>query len=418
MKRLLLTVCSLCAFVSITCAEAWTPKTVPSPKEAGQDYYVANPDGVLQQETVNRLNKGLTQLNHSTYVELAVVAIDAMGDDYYYSAHSFALDLFNYWGIGDKDKNTGVLVFLARKSRDIQIITGDGIAGILTDGICGEILDYNLDYLADDDFDNGLLHICEDIANELMADENRAELLLGWKPKDTETITFWTWYVVVGCLMMILMALCGYKVLNSGKPGEPVKMVQSRADDLRFGVGCLTWIFPIPMLIYYIWHIILRNRLKRKPLFCAQCGQEMRLLDKTDPARQLNKMQQFEEQIETLSYDVWRCPACGATEAKQYKGAKQFQYDRCPSCGAYANKWKSMKVLKAATYESTGERVDYYQCAYCGHENQKKVILRKKVRSSGSSYSGSSWSSGGGSYSSSGSWGGGHSSGGGAGRRF
>ena len=421
MKRIYLSV--LCLFAFVLCTQAaWTPQTVPSPKVKGQDFYVSNPDGVLQSETERRLDVGLAQLNRDTYVELAVVAIDSMSEDYCYSAHSFALDLFNHWGIGDKDKNTGVLVFLARASRDIQIITGDGLAGILTDGRCGEILDDNIEYLSDNNFDGGLLFICEDIANELMADENRAELLLGWKPGETDTIIFWTWYIIVGFILMIIMALCGYHVLNSGKPGESVKEVQSRADELRFGVGCLTWLFPLPMLIYYITHIMLRNRIKRKPYICAKCGHDMVLLDDESKTPHLTKNQLFEQQIHSYEYEIWRCPDCGEIESHKLKGKQFYKYDRCPQCDTYAMLTTQRKTIEKATSSKNGKVTHTLVCQCCGHTMTKDFIVRKQSYSSSNSRSSSrSWGSsswGGSSSSSSGSWGGGFSSGGGAGRSF
>ena len=415
----------MCVLVLCAHAEAWLPETVPSPKVEGQDYYVSNPDGVLDGETVARLDEELAQLNRDTYVEIAVVAVDSMAMRYDGLAYWFALDLFNGWGIRDGEKNTGVLVFLARSNRDIQIITGDGIAGVLTDAKCGEILDDNIDYLSADDFDAGLRYITEDIIAFLMEDENRSELLLGWHPEDTEATTFWTWYFIVGCLLMILIALCGYKVLNSGQPGEPVEDVKRRANDMKGGVGCLCWIFPLPLLIYYFWHIRLRDRLKQKPLLCAQCGKEMSLLEGDEALQQLGEKERCEQKIEAFRFDVWRCPECGKVDVKQYKGGCQFRYSVCPDCGAYAKHRTHQKVTKRPTYETKGERIDYYTCECCGKKTEKQVILPKKVyESSSSSWSsdsssssswGGSWSS---SSSSSGSWGGGHSSGGGAGRRF
>lgn len=49
--------------------------------------------------------------------------------------------LYKAWGIGEKDKDKGVLIFLAVKERKIRIETGYGVEGILPDGLVGEILD-------------------------------------------------------------------------------------------------------------------------------------------------------------------------------------------------------------------------------------------------------------------------------------
>lgn len=53
----------------------------------------------------------------------------------------YANGLYKAWGIGEKDKDKGVLIFLAVKERKIRIETGYGVEGILPDGLVGEILD-------------------------------------------------------------------------------------------------------------------------------------------------------------------------------------------------------------------------------------------------------------------------------------
>ena len=78
-----------------------------------------------------------SQLEDSTQVELCVVAVNSIGQ---LDAFDFCYELFQRWGIGKEGKNTGVLLFLALESRDIRIMTGGGIEGVLTDPVCNEII--------------------------------------------------------------------------------------------------------------------------------------------------------------------------------------------------------------------------------------------------------------------------------------
>jgi uncharacterized protein len=55
-------------------------------------------------------------------------------------AFDFCYEVFQRWGIGKQGKNTGVLLFLAVESRDVRIMTGGGIEGVLTDAVCNEII--------------------------------------------------------------------------------------------------------------------------------------------------------------------------------------------------------------------------------------------------------------------------------------
>lgn len=404
-KRILLSVLCLCALVFYTRAEGWTHTTVPSPKAKGQAYYVSNPDGVLTQQTEQALNEQLHQLYKNTEVELAVVVVDTY-DNLQYSAYDFALSLFNYWGIGSKDSNTGLLLFLARSSRDVQIITGDGIAGIMTDAKCGEILDDNIDYLAADDFDRGIAHICKDIEDFLMQDENRSELLLGWAPEDTIlTDTLLTW-IFFGFIIMVLMAWLGYKRLQ-GQPGQPEENVLKGASDAQMGMGCLSFFFPIPMLFFYLFYRFFPKHPQTLPMKCKKCGTTMESVP-----MDLSKTQLKEQELHVFAFAKWHCPNCGEEESVKCDGRNKYKYHKCPSCGGQTSEVTETTTLRFATEFNEGLRRDTYTCHCCGAVRQEKVRLPRKRILLGGSSSGSGGSGG------SGSWGGGSSSGGGAGRSF
>lgn len=136
MKRIkLLILFFLLGFVAQ--AAVYTPTSLPNPKAQDQYNYVCNPDGIVDQSNMLFLNRLAQQLEDSTLVELCVVAVESIGQA---DAFEFCYELFQRWGIGKEGKNTGVLLFLAVESRDIRIMTGGGIEGVLTDAACNEII--------------------------------------------------------------------------------------------------------------------------------------------------------------------------------------------------------------------------------------------------------------------------------------
>ena len=136
MKRIkLLILFFLLGFVAQ--AAVYTPTSLPNPKAQDQYNYVCNPDGIVDQSNMLFLNRLVQQLEDSTLVELCVVAVKSIGQA---DAFEFCYELFQRWGIGKEGKNTGVLLFLAVESRDIRIMTGGGIEGVLTDAACNEII--------------------------------------------------------------------------------------------------------------------------------------------------------------------------------------------------------------------------------------------------------------------------------------
>lgn len=135
-------------------AEVYSPQDVPDPKEKGQAFYVADPDNLLADSTVNWINACAEDLDEKTHVELAVVALSSIGN---YDAFDFAYELFQRWGIGRKGQNTGVLILFALESHDLRIMTGTGIEGVLTDAKCSAIMhDEMFPAFRAEDYDAGL----------------------------------------------------------------------------------------------------------------------------------------------------------------------------------------------------------------------------------------------------------------------
>ena len=118
-------------------AMVYTPTSLPNPKVQDRGNYVCNPDEIVASSDVVLLNRLARQLEESTQVELCVVAVNSIGE---MEAFDFCYEVFQRWGIGKEGKNTGVLLFLAVESRDVRIMTGGGIEGVMTDAVCHSII--------------------------------------------------------------------------------------------------------------------------------------------------------------------------------------------------------------------------------------------------------------------------------------
>ncbi|MBO4577536.1 MAG: TPM domain-containing protein [Paludibacteraceae bacterium] len=175
-----------CLLAMVACyatiqAEAYTPATVPHPRSMDAEAFVSNPDAILSSAEVDAIQQVAQQLNQATGVEMVTVVLDDIG---YADVFAFSLELFNSWGIGDRDKKNGVLILFALQSRDIRITTGGGLEGLLPDATCSRIL-YNemIPLLSDGRYAEGLLAGNKAIARELTDQKALEELLLGYKRK-------------------------------------------------------------------------------------------------------------------------------------------------------------------------------------------------------------------------------------------
>lgn len=203
MKRILTVVIALVMTCLSVQAKAYTPQTVPHPRSMDADAFVSNPDAILSAAEVEAIQQVAQQLNRMNGVELVTVVLDDIG---HADAFDFSLELFNHWGIGRSNDNTGVLIFFALQSRDIRITTGGGVEGLLPDATCSRILeDEMIPLLSRGHYGEGLLAGNKAIARQLTDQRAMAELLLGYKPKP---VTGNPWDVM--SILSLLVALIAW----------------------------------------------------------------------------------------------------------------------------------------------------------------------------------------------------------------
>ena len=174
---------TLLLFVALgLAAEVYTPATVPNPRATDATAFVADPDQLLSADEKNAIQEAAEQLYELTGVELVTVALDDIGDAY---AFDFCVELFNSWGIGDKETNTGVLVFFTMQQHDIRITTGSGLEGLLPDAVCYDIIcDEVIPVLQQGQYGEGLLVCNKAVCRRLTTQHALEELMFGYRPKE------------------------------------------------------------------------------------------------------------------------------------------------------------------------------------------------------------------------------------------
>src|ERR1035441_5337248 len=96
--------------------------------------YVNDFAGVLDAATQARLNDLCRQVDQKAQAQIAVVTVKSVdGQD----VVSYAVALYQKWGIGAKGKDRGVLILLATQDHKYWATVGYGLEGILPDGKVG-----------------------------------------------------------------------------------------------------------------------------------------------------------------------------------------------------------------------------------------------------------------------------------------
>ena len=94
--------------------------------------------GTLTPQQAQALENKLVAFDDSTSTQIAVIIIPSLnGND----VSDYNLKLGRAWGIGGKEFNNGVVLLIAKGDRKLNIATGYGVEGALTDVIAKHIID-------------------------------------------------------------------------------------------------------------------------------------------------------------------------------------------------------------------------------------------------------------------------------------
>jgi uncharacterized protein len=85
--------------------------------------------GVIDGDSIKKLNDLCLQLNQKTQTKIAVVTIHSLDGA---NLEEYATQLFNQWGVGHKSTNRGVLILLSIQDRRYRIEVGKGLDTVIS----------------------------------------------------------------------------------------------------------------------------------------------------------------------------------------------------------------------------------------------------------------------------------------------
>lgn len=93
--------------------------------------------GMLSAEEVSALETKLVGYNDTTSTQIAIVTVPTIGD---YPVEEYGIRLARKWGIGNKNKDNGILILIAQKERKFDIQTGYRVGQYISDIDANRIL--------------------------------------------------------------------------------------------------------------------------------------------------------------------------------------------------------------------------------------------------------------------------------------
>ena len=170
--------------------------------------FVYDMENVIDSKQEDYINNLLRFLEEKTSVEFAVITTLSFNN---LTIEDYAHDLFNKLEIGKSDKDNGVLFLISVKEGHARLEIGYGLESLLTDGLCGQILDkyyvpnrdqgHYLDSITQTV--NGVLAVLgKEFGVEIV--QNQEEIVKSINTKDTWSVV---WKIVIIALIIIVAVM-------------------------------------------------------------------------------------------------------------------------------------------------------------------------------------------------------------------
>ncbi|MGD9723715.1 MAG: YgcG family protein [Pirellulales bacterium] len=397
---------------------------VPPPRDS--KLRVHDLAGLLSPEQRESLERLAQDVERQTTAQLAVVTVPSLEGR---TVEDYAHELFNTWGIGQRDTNNGVLFLVAPKERRMRIEVGYGLEPLLTDSLCGAIRDEAvIPRFKQNDYPGGIRAGSERLAAALKGNPQAARGVKSSAPFLLRTARREALVATGGvAIAAIVFLVLGFVVMGRRLYSTTTFLLVTIIGLVVLGAAAyFTWRTPKVQMPWAwfsgagtawlgTWLFNLGKYRRYGPHGCSKCGTALELLSEQEDDPKLEPVQRLEEKIGSVDYDVWICPACLNTDTERY--IKPFSaFKECPQCRARTFKEDPQRVTRAATFASAGSARIEGRCVSCNHKTVRLIVLPILVAESTSSGSGSSFGSfgGGGGGGGGGSFGGGSSGGGGA----
>ncbi len=117
---------------------AWGAEVIP-PKP---NRYFNDSAGVVSKEVADRLNRTLEEFERTTSSQIVVAVFPRMQSDS--SLEDYTVRVAQAWGVGQKEKNNGAVLFVFIEDRQMFLQVGYGLEGAIPDAIAKTIIEQEI----------------------------------------------------------------------------------------------------------------------------------------------------------------------------------------------------------------------------------------------------------------------------------
>lgn len=424
-----------------------------------ENVYVNDWAKLLNTRAEQEVTQKIMALKKETGVEITLVTIRRMSD-YPNTARTiegFGLGLFNYWGVGNKDRNDGVLVLVSHKDRKMRIATGIAYDGTDKNAIAKKIIENDfIPHFKQDNYQKGILTGMDMVINAFNPEytvNTNSSLPVGLMHTPSNVVSsnsygnnfsqIKVFAIIFGGIVLLNLLKSFFSVSSPEIPfnekfytqgnyaidKQPISFKQTFPNEKKVNAGIyLGFFFLGLMALLFVLFFIgfnyfkasflgllagtgftyaraeLQMRKRNKPKSCPRCNNTMERLSERNDDEHLHLPERVEESLKSIDYDVWLCGDCQNTKKLRFP-YWQSTVENCKQC-EYKTLEIDINTLKTATTSREGLEEVIQDCKYCDYHHEYQQIIPMvpdhddDSGSSGGSFGGGSSSGGG----ASGSW--------------
>lgn len=187
----------------------WAKRDIPSKPQHQTAVY--DDAGFLNSSEKKALEQKLIKYADTTSTQIVVASINSLEGEY---IGTYAAEWAHEWGIGQKGKDNGVLILIAKDDRKFWITTGKGVEGELTDALSKRISDQVISPA----FQNGQYYNGLDAATDKIM-----EILSGEFDNDFSAEEEFPWKALIPLLFFIIFFIVVSQRHGGGKGGNGTK---------------------------------------------------------------------------------------------------------------------------------------------------------------------------------------------------
>ncbi|MBI3006219.1 MAG: TPM domain-containing protein [Ignavibacteriales bacterium] len=167
--------------------------------------------GILSADTRSDLESRMKSHEEATSNQVVVLTVTSLEGAV---LEEFSLNVAQTWGLGQKGKDNGVLLLIAKDDRKVRIEVGYGLEGTLTDARCSEIIRFEIvPRFKNGDFDGGVFEGVTAILGTIEGTYVSAETDGDY---DSEEIPFWGILFFIGIFLAVVGTHSVIAILNKG----------------------------------------------------------------------------------------------------------------------------------------------------------------------------------------------------------